>query len=215
MPSHDTEAKRNSRGRSTAESAEAGPAYYFVLFPVHFWVCGQSTTHSISSFSKPLPSCMGPTTTTTTNHGSNFVSQSTTRRAPSNPATMRRTWRVWSSDSQQHYTRIKTYLLKRQRGSIKKLSYTFNVIFISLGFISLPKRQFEKVQPSACCNKYWVTPSSVTKKVKKLQSRSYGDAKLKCHISKMWRSFKVVTKGIQSLAPKSFLRGCRAKKPPE
>jgi hypothetical protein len=79
---------------------------------------------------------------------------------------------------------MKTHLLKQQRGSIKKLSYTLNVIFISLSFMSLPQRQFEKVQPSACCNKSGVTPSSVIEKVRKLQSRSYGDAELKCHLSK-------------------------------
>jgi hypothetical protein len=41
--------------------------------------------------------------------------------------------------------------------------------------MSLPQRQYEKVQPLACCNKSGVTPSSVTEKVTKLQSRSYGD----------------------------------------
>jgi hypothetical protein len=53
--------------------AEAGLAYRFVLFLVHSLVCGQSTTHSISTFGKPLPRFMGPATTTTT-YDSNFVS---------------------------------------------------------------------------------------------------------------------------------------------
>jgi Mn-dependent DtxR family transcriptional regulator len=48
----------------------------------------------------------------------------------------------------------------------------------------LLQRQFEKVQPSTFGNKFGVTSSSVTEKVKKLQSRSYGDADLKCHLSK-------------------------------
>jgi hypothetical protein len=62
----------------------------------------------------------------------------------------------------------------------------------------LPQGQFEKVQPSTCCNKSRATPSSVTERVKKFQSRSYGDAELKYH----------QVKGEE--APKSFLRGCRA-----
>jgi hypothetical protein len=40
-------------------------------------------------------------------------------------------------------------------------------------FMFLPQKQFEKVQPSTRCNKSMVTPSIVTTKVKKLQSRSY------------------------------------------
>jgi hypothetical protein len=56
--------------------------------------------------------------------------------------------------------------------------------FISFDFMFLLQKQFKKVQPSACCNKFGVTPSSVTEKVKKLQSRSYGDVELKYHLSK-------------------------------
>jgi hypothetical protein len=47
----------------------------------------------------------------------------------------------------------------------------------------LPQKQFENVQPLICCKKYVVTPLSVTAKVKKLQSNSYGDAELKCRLS--------------------------------
>jgi hypothetical protein len=47
------------------------------------------------------------------------------------------------------------------------------------------------------------------------RSHPYRDAELKCHLSKRWRSSKVVPKGMQSLAPKSFLKGCRAKMPPK
>jgi hypothetical protein len=74
--------------------------------------------------------------------------------------------RVRSPDSQQHCTRIKAHLLKQQRGWIKKLSNTSNVIFISPHFMFLPQIQFEKVQPSTCCNESGVKPSSVTKRVK-------------------------------------------------
>jgi hypothetical protein len=53
------------------------------------------------------------------------------------------------------------------------------------------------------CNKPVVTPLSTIIKVKKLQSHSYAAAELKYHLSK----------GEE--APKSFLRGCRAKIPPK
>jgi hypothetical protein len=36
-------------------------------------------------------------------------------------------------------------------------------------------------------------------KVKKFKSRSYGDAELKCHRNRRWRSSKVVPKGMQNL----------------
>jgi hypothetical protein len=66
----------------------------------------------------------------------------------------------------------------------KKLPYTSNVIFISLDFMFLPQRKFEKVQPLTYCNKSGVTPSSVTERVKKLQSHPYRDAELKYHLSR-------------------------------
>jgi hypothetical protein len=169
MPSYNTEAKGDCWGRSTTESAEASPTYCFVLLPIHSWVCEQSTaiftTHIVSSFDEPLPSCMG-LATTTIGHFPNFVSQSTVWRTSPNSATTRFKGGVWSPDSQQHCTRIKAYLLKQQRDWIKKLSYTSNVIFITLDFMFLPQRQSEKIQPSTCCNKSGVTPSSVTKRVK-------------------------------------------------
>jgi hypothetical protein len=55
---------------------------------------------------------MGPAATTPTTHGSNFVSQSTARRAPPGSTTIRRTRRVQCSDSQQHCTRVEAHLLK-------------------------------------------------------------------------------------------------------
>jgi hypothetical protein len=61
----------------------------------------------------------------------------------------------------------------------------------------LPQKHFKKVHPSTLCNKSDVTPSSVTKVLKKLQSRSYRDAELKIPPSK----------GDET--PKSFLKGCR------
>jgi hypothetical protein len=63
-------------------------------------------------------------------------------------------------------------------GLNQKISYILNVIIVSLAFMFSPQRQYKKVQPSACCNKSWVTPSSVTEKVANLQSRPYGDAEL-------------------------------------
>jgi hypothetical protein len=132
MPSHDSEAKGNSWVISTTESAEAGPAYCLVLFPIHSRVCGQPTTHSISCFRKPLPSCIGRATTATT-HGSNFISQSIARRAPPSSTTTWRTWRVWSSYSQHHCTRIETHLLKQKRGSIKKIhTHLMQFLFLFL-----------------------------------------------------------------------------------
>jgi hypothetical protein len=140
MPSYNIEAKGDSWGWSTVESAEASPTYCFVLFLVHSWVCGQSAiifiTHSVSSFGEPLPSCMS-LATTTTGHGSNSVPHSTAWRASPNSATTRCKGRVRSPDSQQHCTRIKAHLPKQHRGWIKKLSYTSNVIFISLDFMFL------------------------------------------------------------------------------
>jgi hypothetical protein len=53
------------------ESTEAGPAYCFMLFPIHPRVCGQPIVHNISRFGKPLTSCMGPATTTI--HGSSLL----------------------------------------------------------------------------------------------------------------------------------------------
>jgi Mn-dependent DtxR family transcriptional regulator len=61
----------------------------------------------------------------------------------------------------------------------------------------LPQKHFKKVHPSTLCNKSDITPSSVTKVLKKLQSRSYRDAELKIPPHK----------GDET--PKSFLRGCR------
>jgi hypothetical protein len=64
------------------KSAETSPAYCFVLFPIHYRVCGQSTailtSYSFSSFSKPLSSYMG--LATTTSHSPNFVPQPATQR---------------------------------------------------------------------------------------------------------------------------------------
>jgi hypothetical protein len=69
-----------------AESAEAGPAYRFVLFSIHSRVCGQPTAHNISCFGKSLSSYMGPATATTT-YGTSPDPQSAARRAPLNTAT--------------------------------------------------------------------------------------------------------------------------------
>jgi hypothetical protein len=68
-------------------------------------------------------------------------------------------------------------------GKTKNFVYTYCSFHFS-HFMFLPQKQFEKVQPSICCNKSVVIPSSVTAKVKKLQSRFYGDVELKCHLSK-------------------------------
>jgi hypothetical protein len=169
VPSQDPEAKRNSWSQSTSESTKASPAHCFMLFSIHSSVCGQSATHSISCFGKSLSSCMGSATTTTT-YGSNLDSQSVARRASPSAATARHTRRVRSSHSQQHYAQIETYLQKQYRGSTRK--FPSSMYFYFSVFIFPLRRQYKKVQPSTYCNKFVVTPSSVTRRVTKLQSRS-------------------------------------------
>jgi hypothetical protein len=73
--------KEIAKAEARQESAKIGLAYHFMLFTIHPWVCGQPATQSFSCFDKPLTSCVSLVTTTTT-HGSNLVSQPTSRRAP-------------------------------------------------------------------------------------------------------------------------------------
>jgi hypothetical protein len=51
-------------------------------------------------------------------------------------------------------------------------SFQVQCIFYFSILIFPLQRQYKKVQPSDCCNKFVVTPSSVTRRVTKLQSRS-------------------------------------------
>jgi hypothetical protein len=50
-----------------AESAEAGPAYCFVLLSIYLGILRQSTTYDFCSFSKSLSSFLCSITTTLTN----------------------------------------------------------------------------------------------------------------------------------------------------
>jgi hypothetical protein len=61
------------------------------------------------------------------------------------------------------------------QGLNKKIIHTQCNLCFSCFYV-FTRRQYKKVQPSACCNKSGVTPSRVTEKVKKLQSCSYRDA---------------------------------------
>jgi hypothetical protein len=194
------------------ESAKASPTYCFILFSVYSWVCGQSTaiftTYSFSSFGKPSPAAwalaqplvMAPTSSNNQQpKGQRQIQQQRDAREESEARTVNST------------VQVSRHIYWSYIGAGLTFSYTPIVIFISLIFMFLPQKQFEKVQPSTCCNKYVVTPSSVTVKVKKLQNRLYGNVQLKYHLSKRWKSSKVVPKGMQSLAPKSFLQGAELK----
>jgi hypothetical protein len=90
----------------------------------------------ISCFGKSLSNCIGLATTTTT-YGTNIDAQSATRRASPSAAIALHTRGVRSSHSQQHCTRIETYLLKEYRGSTRKASnFTVSFTLLTLYFLS-------------------------------------------------------------------------------
>jgi hypothetical protein len=65
MSDHHSEAKRDCRSRSPAESVEAGLTYCFVPLSLHTRVCGQST-YNFYCFSKPFTSFLASAPTATT-----------------------------------------------------------------------------------------------------------------------------------------------------
>jgi hypothetical protein len=65
VTSYDPKAERDCRSRSTAESAEAGPTYRFMLLSICPRVCRQSTAYNLCCFGKPFSSFLGPVATVT------------------------------------------------------------------------------------------------------------------------------------------------------
>jgi hypothetical protein len=135
---------------------------------------------------------MGPASTT--HISTNYVIQPAASRAILGSATMRYKGAVRSSNNQQYCSGIQGYLLKRLRDCIKYLKLSTKLYCNFIFSFTFARRYFKKVYPLTSCNKSEVTPSSVTKMPKKLQSLSYGDVELKIPPSK----------GEE--APKTFLR---------
>jgi hypothetical protein len=110
MPGHHSEAKRDCRSRSAAESAEAGFTYCFVLLSLHTRIRGQSTC-SFCCFGKSFTSFLASAPTATTISTYSYLKPAA-ERAPARLAAARLQGGVRSSYSQQHCTRIKTYILR-------------------------------------------------------------------------------------------------------
>jgi hypothetical protein len=110
MSGHHSEAKRECRSRSAAESAEAGFTYYFVLLSLHTRICGQSTC-SFCCFGKSFTSFLASAPTATTIATYSYP-KSADRRAPARPTVARLQGGVRSSYSQQHCTRVEAYILR-------------------------------------------------------------------------------------------------------
>jgi hypothetical protein len=77
--------KRDCRSRSSAESVEASPTYFFVSFSLHTRICGQPTC-SFCCFGKTFIGFLAsaPTATTTATY---LLSKPAARRAPALPTT--------------------------------------------------------------------------------------------------------------------------------
>jgi hypothetical protein len=142
MPSHDTEAKRNSWSWSTTESTEAGPAYCFVLFPIHPTASFASASHSQAAWAPlpPPPPLMAPTSSHNQQpEGHHQVQQQRDAREESE-------------------ARIVNNILPESRhiywsntwAQSNKTSYILNVIFIALAFMFLLKDNIRRynLQPA-------------------------------------------------------------------
>jgi hypothetical protein len=109
VPDHHSEAKGDSRSRSSAESAEAGLAHCFVPFSLHTRVCGQSS-YNFCCFGYPfigfLATTPTPTTTTT-----DLFPKPAARRAPTLSTATGIQGGIRSSHSQQYCAGIKAHLL--------------------------------------------------------------------------------------------------------
>jgi hypothetical protein len=85
LPDHYSEAKRDCRSRSSAQSAEASPTYRFVPLSLYTGICGQPTC-SFCCFGKPFTGFLAsaPTATTTAAY---IFSKPAARRARALPTT--------------------------------------------------------------------------------------------------------------------------------
>jgi hypothetical protein len=108
---YDPKAERDCRSRSTAESAEAGSTYRFVLLPVCPRVCRKYTAYDLCCFGKSFSSFLGPVATATI--ASTYSGpQSAARRASPRSTIAQFPGGVRSSHSQQHCARVEAHLLK-------------------------------------------------------------------------------------------------------
>jgi hypothetical protein len=162
MPSHDPKAERDSWRRSMTESPEVSHAY------IPEYVGNQQPTHQLlrqvtlklhrlSYYHHHLwhqPWCT--------------ISSQKGVSKRSNSATHERSPKLAQSTTLYPNRDIFT---KGIQGLYQK-SFQVQCIFYSFDFIFSLQWQYKKVQPSTYCNKFVVTPSSVTRRVTKLQGCS-------------------------------------------
>jgi hypothetical protein len=136
VPSHDLEAEGNRWSRSTAESAEEGLAYCFMLLSIYPRVCRKSTTYDFCRFGKSFPSFMGLVATTTATADCPD-SQSTARRA--SQVQQQRDLREESEahtvnntvpESRHIYWKCRSILAKQRPQSIYLYSFCLYVFFL-------------------------------------------------------------------------------------
>jgi hypothetical protein len=110
MPRHHSEAKRDSRSRSSAESAEAGLAHCLVSLSLHTRVCEQSSC-SFCRFGYPFTGFLAttPASATTT---TKLFPKPAAKRVPTLSTATGIQGGIQSSHSQQYCARIKAHLLR-------------------------------------------------------------------------------------------------------
>jgi hypothetical protein len=168
MPSHNTEEKGDYRSWSTAESAEAGFTYCFMLLSLCTRVRRQPTTFSFSRFGKSLSSFLGTSPITT-----HLDLKPAARRAPTRRTAAWFSGVIRSSHSQQHCARVQAYLLKsimflmylyllchfnfRMRNKSWRTKFRFSVIIVTISTSKIRLKQISeatKLVPKGAQSKF-------------------------------------------------------------